>query len=104
MNTSRKHFHVYVDDNARYMDDSSRILHGVFDTYEEALCSCKVIVEDSIRELFDYSNTEEENYRLYQLYGLSPWFDPYDAGEKFSANDYARLHIQLLYKLKPFLD
>lgn len=104
MNIVPEKYYVYIDDNSWYMEEPSRRLHAVYNSHEEASRACRIIVEDSIRELFDYNYTEEENYRLYQIYGLSPWFDSKDEGKLFNAGDYARAHIKNLIDLKCFLD
>lgn len=104
MNISAKKFYVYVDDNAHYMDDQFSRLHAVYDTYEEAIRACRFIVEESVRELFNYDNTAEENFTQYQLYGESPWFDPQGEGESFSAQVYARTFIKNLFEWKCHLD
>jgi len=104
MSENAEKFHVYVDDNARYMDESCRRLHGVYATYEEAYRVCRSIVEDSVRGVFDYDNAGEENYSLYLQYGESPWIVPDNSSRPFSAFDNAREYIQSLIKLKPFLD
>jgi hypothetical protein len=104
MESSVKKFHVYVDDNAHYMDDSSGRFHAVYDSYEAASRACRFIVESSVNEIFDYDFTEDENYNLYRLYGESPWFEPQGEGEAFSAQAYAREFISILFKLKCYLD
>ncbi len=86
------------------MDESSRRRHGSYVTYEEAWRECARIVEESVREIFDHDNSAEKNYALYQLYGLSPWFDPGKDGTAFSAAAHARAFIRKLADLKPFLD
>lgn len=86
------------------MENGSVRIHGTYDSYETAYSVCRSIVEESVREIFDYDNTGDENYSLYMLYGLSPWFEPHGAGANFSAPDYARIYIIKLIELKPYLD
>lgn len=103
MNSTKK-FHIYVQDNGRYMDESCRRLYGIYDTYEDAYNACRFLVEDSVNEFFDYDRTEEEIVELYMQFGIEPCFDPQDDGEQFRAFDYAKQHIKNLINLKPYLD
>lgn len=104
MDEKTKQFTVFVEQNSPYMENKGPVIHGVYDSYKAAYRACRFIVEDSIREFFDYDYTEEENYMLYLIYGLSPWFDPQGDGTGFSSADYAAEHIKNLYKWKCYLD
>lgn len=104
MGNNTGHFVVYVDENSGYMENELPRIHGSFSTYEEACRECRFIVEESVREFFDYDNTEQGIFDLYVLYGLTPGFDPRDCGERFNSFEYARSYIKKLIELKPFLD
>jgi hypothetical protein len=104
MDNHTKDFIVYINENSGYMETGSTRIQGTYDSYEAACRVCRFIIEESVREFFDYDNTGDENYSLYMLYGLSPWFDPHGTGENFSAPDYARKYIGRLIELKPFMD
>lgn len=99
-----KKFYVYIEENAHYMDESCRCIYAVYDNYAEAYRECRTITESSVSEFFDYDFTEEENYNLYSIYGVSPWFDPEGEGEPFSASVYAREYIKNLFAWKCYLD
>jgi hypothetical protein len=52
------------------MDESCRRLHGVYDSYDYACSICRMLVEDSVRELFDYA----KKY-IHRLVELKPFLD-----------------------------
>ena len=104
MNNVIKKFYVYIDDNARYMMDNTCTNYGVYDSYKDALAACRFLVEDSVQELCNYDYTEEENFTLYLIYGITPWFDPKGEGKAFNAREYARAFIKTLFELKCFLE
>ena len=82
-------FTVYIDDNFHYMDESERYTHGEYETYEEAVKVCQVIVDKCLGGLKDKKNNKDI-YSKYCLFGDDPWIMPVPEGKKrFSARDYA---------------
>ncbi len=88
-----KNYRVLVDDNFDFMDEDSRVVHGSFPTYEEALTAAKGIVDRFLeREASKYASAEDLN-DAYQSFGDDPFIVPTggapDPEERFSAWKYA---------------
>jgi hypothetical protein len=80
---------VYVDDNARYMDQSARYKLGDFSDCQSAIAACKRIID----EFLDHASprgTAEERFKQYTTFGEDPWISSEDANCKFSAWNYAQ--------------
>ena len=91
-------FVIFIDDNAHYGEGEHRRKHGTYDTYEEAVAVCKEIINESVREFLDYSNSIQENTDKYNLWGLDPWIVPEPDQCHFSAHQYAKERIKELQK------
>jgi len=79
-------YRVYVDDNFHYRDESERLSVGEYKTAREAIAKCREIVRQSIESLRKPGMTPAEVYANYITFGD----DPYIAGVKFCAWDYAK--------------
>lgn len=87
-----KKYIVLVDDNFHYGDETERYQYGEFDTVEEAIEACKLIVETSIT--YEEGNTEDDLFKQYCFFGE----DPFIIGNSlFSGRDYAREYCKRLY-------
>lgn len=96
-------YRVLVDDNFHYMDESERYVSGEFDTAEEAITKCKLIVdeylEDAVINSYDKLTNAEELYDSYVNFGEDPYIEgPNDYG--FSAWDYAKERSEQIFKTK----
>jgi hypothetical protein len=71
--STKPRFVVLVDDNFHYMDESERWQCGTFDTLEDAVAACKVIVEASLREAYQPGMSARALYATYQMFGDDPF-------------------------------
>ena len=87
-------FKVFVDDHFHYMRKDERYLYGEFESKEEAVSKCKVIIDQSLKSLLENCSLEElkENYYMYGE-------DPFIEGADFSASQYAEAKIQELISI-----
>jgi hypothetical protein len=86
-------YKVLVDDNFHYMAENERCEHGVFSTAEEAVASCKRIVDDDLENQFKQGMTADELYEAYVMFGEDPFvvaLNPADERIDFSAWQYAK--------------
>ena len=91
-------FEVFVDDNFHYQDESERYKQGEYDTYEEAVKSCKKIVDGELSHLSLNRLSATELYSSYTSFGEDPFIRPTPEGERFSAWDYARQRCEEICK------
>jgi hypothetical protein len=92
-------YKVMVDDNFHYMDEDDRYEHGTFSTLEEAVASCKQLVDADLTELAERNVTADKLYDLYVSFGRDPFIvalDPKDDRPSFSAWNYAKERSQVL--------
>jgi hypothetical protein len=93
-------YKVMVDDNFHYMDEDDRYEHGTFSTLEEAVASCKRIVDDDLSEFAKGKNyTPDELYEHYVSFGSDPFIVALDSKDDrpcFSAWNYAKERSQVL--------
>ena len=69
---------VYIDDNFHYMDEDSRLTHGRYATFEEAVAVCMKITRTSVAE---HAGTEGG----YSMFGDDPWVAPRPSAEEVAA-------------------
>jgi hypothetical protein len=81
---------VYVDDNYHSGDEAERYEHGQFETREEALSACKVIVNRYFDRLKQGEYSFKELWEGYTMFGEDPFISNDDDGSHFSAWEYAR--------------
>ena len=84
---SKEIYTVFIDDyfHEPIYDDKDRIKYGEFETYEEAVCACKKIVENFLASY----NTEKDARLGWYHYGEDAFIRPTPEGIKyFSARDY----------------
>lgn len=89
---------VYVDDNFHYMDESERYCAGEFNTAQEAIMKCQMIVDGSLDSSAKITNNAEDLLMSYQMYGE----DPFIVGPSrivFSAWDYATKRSKEIYPI-----
>jgi hypothetical protein len=92
-------YQVMIDDNFHRYDESERTKHGVYDTAEEALATCRRIVDQSVEGAYLPGMTAEDLYQRYTFFGDDPFilvFDGADERAKFSAWDYAKERCRTL--------
>lgn len=83
-------FSVFIDDNFHYMDESERVLHSTFTSYQTAVEAMKVIIDRSLLDLYKPGMAAEELYSLFTGFGEEPFITPLDGNSMFSARTYAR--------------
>jgi hypothetical protein len=81
---------VLVDDNYHFMDESARYEHGRYDTCEQAVAECKIIVDRFFDDECKPSMTPQERCQSYVMFGEDPFIVGGDRECLFSAWDYAR--------------
>jgi hypothetical protein len=92
-------YRVWVDDNFHYQDPSERRDAGTYETLEEALAACRVIVDGSLADEHQPGITAEKLYDRYTSFGCDPHIevlDGTDKGATFSAWDYAKERCRAL--------
>jgi hypothetical protein len=88
-------YEVFVDDNARYMDDSHRRRHGAFADAADAVLACRSIV-DAFFETANLDCTADELFAQYCTFGDDPFIVTDDASCTFSARQYAKARCHAL--------
>ncbi len=83
-------FKVFIDDNFHAMDESERVLHGEYDSYESAMSACKGIVDECLGQNLKAGVTSDELYAWYTGMGDDPFIVPARGSHNFSAWDYAK--------------
>jgi hypothetical protein len=85
-------YRVLVDDNFHYMDPDSRWTAGEFDSAEEAVAKCRLMVDEDLAHLHKPGMTADQLYASYTSFGDDPFVvSPQGAGPvEFSAWDYAK--------------
>lgn len=94
-------FTVFVDDNFHYQDEEERYIFGEFESYQEALCACRKIVDDSLNHLLSEKPdcTEAQLYDRYTSFGNDPFIRPQPNNTPaFSAWHYAKERCQVFFK------
>ena len=97
-------YKVLIDDNYHFTDESERIQHGVFDTADEAIAACKLIVDECLDEQPGMSATAL--YEQYQGFGDDPFIMPVDSNDApaaFSAWEYAKERCEVLGAKPPLV-
>jgi site-specific recombinase XerC len=92
-------YKVLIDDNFHFMDESERVLHGVFATADEAIVACKLIVDECLKPMLQPGMTATALYEQYNGFGDDPFIvpvDPNDAPLAFSAWEYAKERCEVL--------
>ena len=91
-------FEVFVDDNFHYQDESERYKQGEYETYEEAVKSCKEIVDGELLHLYEKGASATGLYFSYTSFGEDPFIRPSPEGERFSTWEYARQRCEEICK------
>lgn len=79
------------------MDASERISHGEYATLDDALVTCRSIVDDFLASQFKLSMLADDLFDLYAMFGEDPFIvalDPKEGPIDFSAWDYAERRCQ----------
>lgn len=90
-----KKYIVMVGDNFHFNNDDGEYNHGAYDTPEEAISACKMIIERSIK--IENGATPNALYKHYRGFGESPYII---GGVAFSVQNYARAYCQKLFDEK----
>jgi len=86
-----KKYVVYVDDNFHLGDESERYKHGEYDSCEEAVATCKEIVDSFFEQVSANKFSFDEIYTYgYTMFGEDPFIVSEDESCRFSAWDYAK--------------
>jgi hypothetical protein len=91
-------YKVMVDDNFHYMDEGERSEYTTFPTADEAIETCRRLVDESLLEEYRSGATADELYERYISFGDEPFVVAIGGAEKveFSARNYARRRVQEL--------
>jgi hypothetical protein len=90
-------YEVLINDNAHFMDESERSAAGLFGSAEEAVTTCKRIVDDDLNSMWKPGETAESLYQLYVAFGPDPFVvrvNRSDPDVTFSAWAYAKERCQ----------
>lgn len=93
-------FTVLVDDNYHYMDESARYTLGHYATLVDATQAARVIVDEYLESTRTAEMTADELMASYVMFGEDPFIvsnDPAVGGVLFSAREYARWKIGVMY-------
>jgi hypothetical protein len=83
---------VFVDDNFHYMDESERYELGTFDTVDEALSTCRAMVDADLADMAKPGLSAQQLYSFYTHMGRDPFIvGADDKVVPWSAWDYAKL-------------
>lgn len=91
-------YQVFVDDNFHYMDEDERYKLGNFETFEEAVKACKLIVDECLNDGLKKGITAKELYSIYTGFGDEPFIVGEPVPYRFSARDYAKERCKQLCK------
>lgn len=87
-------YRVFVDDDFHYQSESERTSHGLFATADEALATCRRIVDEFLIDAFTSGMTAAALYEVYVGFGDDPSIVPVDPERSpavgFDAWEYAR--------------
>jgi hypothetical protein len=92
-------YEVFVDDNFHFMNEVERYKRGDFQTLEEAVRKCQIIVDDFLTDQYKPGMSADQLFNQYTCFGE----DPFISGQKsdFSAWDYARQRCNELCQPHP---
>ena len=99
-------YKVLIDDNFHFMDESERLLHGVFATADEAIAACRRIVDECLKPMLQPGMTATALYEQYKGFGDDPFIVPVestDAPVAFSAWAYAKERCDVLGAKTPLV-
>jgi hypothetical protein len=105
--TTGSRYKVLIDDNFHYMDEDHRYEHGVFETADEAVAACKLIVDGCLTRMLKPDMTAAALYELYVTFGEDPYVmlvDRTDARVTFSAWDYAKERCEVFTTSQPEIE
>lgn len=80
-------YHVFIDENFHFMDESERYSSGDFDSYSEAVDKCKEIIDEFLESAITANDTSESLYMCWLMYGENP-FIAGGVEDMFSASQY----------------
>lgn len=83
-------YHVMVDSNFHYMDESERYPAGEYDSLEDAIATAKRLVDRSLLEFASEGRTAGDLYAHYCQFGDDPFIVGSEKVE-FSAREYAKV-------------
>ncbi len=84
-------YKVMVDDNFHYTDEDERSEYGTFLTVEEALGTCRRLVDEALLAQYQDGETAVQLFERYKSFGDDPFLVALDSAPKieFSAWTYA---------------
>jgi len=83
-------YEVVIADNSRFMDESAYHIEACFDTYEEAACCARSLVDEELLGFLGTNNTAESLLDIWETFGSDPFIrpSPISASRRFSAQSY----------------
>jgi hypothetical protein len=66
-------YKVLIDDNFHFMNEDYRVTSGVFDTVDEAVAACKLIVDECLEPMLQPGMTARALYEQYEGFGDDPF-------------------------------
>ena len=85
-------YQVMVDDNFHYGEEDERCAYDIYATAEEALATCRKLVDESLLAEYRDGQTADQLFERYTSFGDDPFVVALDGAPKveFSAWTYAR--------------
>jgi hypothetical protein len=87
---------VRVVDNFHYMDETEAYTQSEYPSWREAVEQARLIVDDSLAELYQPGMSAGSLHFQYIIFGADPYIVPEPESEKFSAWKYARQRCEVL--------
>ena len=89
-------YRVYIDANAHHMDTSTRSVHGVYDTAEQAVDAAREVIRTRLVEAHRRGMSAQELLERFARHGELPFIVPEDKDTRFERLEYARVHAKKL--------
>jgi hypothetical protein len=89
-------YRVYIDANPHHMDTSTRAVHGVFDTPEQAVVAAREVISARLIEAHRPGMNATELLEHFVRRGEMPFIMPEDEHSRFDRIDFARKRAKKL--------
>ena len=90
-------YHVLVDDNFHYMDETERYELGVFDSLDAAVAAAQALVDEYLRSAHKPNMSARVLFQSYMAFGEDPFIvAPDQQRVAFSAREYAKHRCHVL--------
>ena len=84
------HYRVYIDADPHQMDTSARLMHGVYDTAEQAIEVTREVISTQLIESHREGMSVEELLEIFARRGEMPFILPEDEHSRFDGMQFAR--------------